>query len=96
MIAQIHETDREGRLTLPSQFASSRLLVQVVSDEEIIVRRVPATEDVGDAEELPPFSTLKPLSDRDRDLFLSLLDSPPKPNEQLRALMSKSYPEPSE
>ncbi len=28
-----------------------------------------------------------PLSDRDRDLILSLLDNPPEPNEALKKLM---------
>jgi hypothetical protein len=30
-----------------------------------------------------------PLSDRDRDLFLSLLDNPPEPNEALKNAMRK-------
>jgi uncharacterized protein (DUF1778 family) len=40
------------------------------------------------AEELPPLPHVRPLGDADRDLFLSILDKPPPPNDALRRLMS--------
>jgi uncharacterized protein (DUF1778 family) len=43
-------------------------------------------------EEEPLFleEVITPLSDRDRDLFLSLLNDPPPPNEALRKAVARS------
>ena len=43
-----------------------------------------------EADELPPLPHVQPLSDADRDLFLSILDNPPAPNAALRKLMSSA------
>ena len=43
-------TDSEGRLTLPKGFANATVLVQVVSDVELVIRKakvVPLAEAVG-------------------------------------------------
>ena len=83
----IRVTDSKARLTLPKGFANSTVLIEVVSDVEIIVRKakvVPLSEE----EELPPLPHVQPLSDADRDLFLTVLDNPPAPNAALRKLMS--------
>lgn len=86
--AEIRETDSKGRLTLPKQFANSTLLLEVVSDVEIVLRKAKVIP-LEEGEELPPLSTLKPLSDVDRDLFLSVLDGPPKPpTESLKKAMA--------
>jgi hypothetical protein len=44
---------------------------------------------LGDGEELPPLPHLRPLSDRDRDMLLAVLDNPPEPNEALKKLMAQ-------
>ncbi|MBN9520584.1 DUF1778 domain-containing protein [bacterium] len=43
----------------------------------------------GEEEELPPLPHLRPLSDRDRDLLLSILANPPEPNDALKKLMAQ-------
>lgn len=45
--------------------------------------------EAGDDEELPPLPHLRPLSDRDRDMLLAVLDNPPEPNEALKKLMAQ-------
>jgi hypothetical protein len=90
----IRLTDSKGRLTLPKGFANATVLVQVVSDVELVIRKakvVPLTE-AGDDDELPPFPHVRPLSDRDRDMLLAALENPPEPNEALRKLMSQAPP----
>jgi uncharacterized protein (DUF1778 family) len=53
---------------------------------EIIMRKAKVVP-LGEADDLPPLPHVKPLSDADRDLFLSILDNPPPPNAALRKLM---------
>jgi hypothetical protein len=82
----VRVTDSKARLTLPKSFANSTVLVEVVSETEIVIRKakvVPLGE-----EDLPPLPQVQPLSDEDRDLFLAILDNPPAPNAALRKLMS--------
>lgn len=66
----------ERRLRLPRDFASSTVIIERVGENELRIRSavvVPVDE--------YPFieNQLKPLSDRDRDLFLKLLEDPPEP-----------------
>ncbi|MBY0460441.1 MAG: hypothetical protein K2V38_24255, partial [Gemmataceae bacterium] len=66
----VRVTDSKARLTLPKSFANATVLIEVVSDVEIVVRKakiVPLSE-----EELPPLPHVQPLSDADRDLFLAV------------------------
>lgn len=82
----IRTTDNKSRLTLPKGFANATVLIEVVSDTELIIRKakvVPLSE-----EELPPLPHPQPLSDADRDLFLAVLDNPPASNAALRKLMA--------
>lgn len=67
-------TDRKARVSLPPSFANATVIIEVVSDTEVRIRKaqVIPEDEIRFAEEL---ST--PLSDRDRDRFLSLLDNPP-------------------
>jgi hypothetical protein len=69
-------------MTLPKQFANSTVTMEIVSENEVRIRRavvVPVAD-------LPLIEqSLAPLSDRDRDLFLEMLDNPPKPNAAFRA-----------
>lgn len=74
-------TDGKARISLPKGFANTTVLIEQVSETEVRIRKavvVPADE-MRFAEEL---STS--LSDRDRDIFLALLDNPPPPNEAFK------------
>jgi hypothetical protein len=80
-MALTRTTDRKARVSLPQSFANATVVIEQVSDSELRIRKaqvIPEDEltlrELGDS----------PLSDRDRDLFLSLLDAPPRPNEALR------------
>ncbi len=78
-------TDDKARITLPKQFANATVLVEQVSDTELRIRkaRVIPEDDLPFVEE-----SMAPLSDRDRDIFLALLDNPPPPNDALRRLLT--------
>src|ERR1700689_2104517 len=84
MTIQTYTTDEKARITLPKNFASSTVLVEQVSETELRIRkaRVIPEDDLPFVEE-----AMAPLSDRDRDVFLALLDNPPPPNEALRRLL---------
>jgi hypothetical protein len=81
MAIQSRTTDHESRVTLPKAFANSVVIVEEISETEIRIRKVKAIpeDDLRLCEE-----SSTPLSDRDRDVFLSMLDDPPPPNEALR------------
>jgi Protein of unknown function (DUF1778) len=81
MNAQTRSTDAKGRICLPKAFANATVIIDQLSDTELRIRKavvVPADE-IRFAEE-----RAVPLSDRDRDRFLNLLDHPPKANAALR------------
>jgi hypothetical protein len=79
---ETRSVDDKCRMTLPKQFANATVTMELVSEDEVRIRRavvVPVAD-------LPlPEQFLTPLSDRDRDLFLIALDNPPKPNAAFRA-----------
>ncbi len=79
-------TDAKGRISLPKAFANATVIIEQVSDTEIRIRkaRVIPEDEIRFYEE-----TAAPLSDRDRDRFLDLLDNPPKPTEALRRAVAK-------
>src|SRR5712675_1164006 len=83
-----HTTDEKARITLPKHFANSTILVEQVSDTELRIRkaRVIPEDDLPFVEE-----AMAPLSDRDRDVFLALLDNPPPPNDALRRLLKSEH-----
>jgi len=80
-----YTTDEKARIPLPKNFANSTLLIEQVSDNELRIRkaRVIPEDDLSFVEE-----TIAPLSDRDREVFLALLDNPPPPNDNLRRLLT--------
>jgi hypothetical protein len=85
---ELRETDGKGRVTLPRGYANATLLIEVVSDVELRIRKakvVPLTS----SEEEPRFSEEEPLilGGADKDFFLAMLDNPPKANEALKKLM---------
>jgi len=77
-------TDPKGRVSLPKSFASSTVIIEQVSGTELRIRkaRVVPEDEIRFTEE-----NRRPLSDRDRDLFLQLLDQPPPPSPALRRLL---------
>ena len=74
-------TDPKARLSLPKGFANATVIIEQISDTELRIRkaRVIPEDELRFPEESAP-----PLTDRDRDRFLELLDHPPAPNEALR------------
>ena len=86
MHIEIRTADAKGRVLLSNKLANETLLVEHVSDNEYRVRvaKVIPVDEIPFLEE-----ALTPLSDRDRDIFLSLLDNPPGPNEALRKAMER-------
>ena len=86
MANDIRTTDKKARLTLPRAFAESTVILEQVSETELRIRKVVAVpaDQIRFYEESVP-----PLSDRDRDLFLAMLDNPPPPNKAFRKAASK-------
>jgi hypothetical protein len=80
-IQEIRTTDAKARLSLPKSFANATVIIEEISDTEIRIRkaRVIPEDEVRFWEE-----SIAPLSDRDRDLFLQLLENPPKANKALK------------
>jgi hypothetical protein len=79
-------TDAKGRISLPKGFANATVIIEQVSETELRIRkaRVIPEDEIRFYEE-----SVAPLSDRDRDRFLELLDHPPSPNEVLRRAFKK-------
>lgn len=86
MAAETRTTDKKAGVTLPRAFANSIVIFEQVSDTEVRTRKVRVIPEEGlrFAEELRT-----PLSDRDRDLFLEMLENPPEPTETLRRAVAK-------
>jgi hypothetical protein len=77
-------TDPKARVSLPKTFASSTVIIEQISENELRIRkaRLVPEDELRFREE----STSR-LSDRDRDRFLALLEKPPAANAALRAAM---------
>jgi hypothetical protein len=87
-VNEIRESDGKGRITLPKGFANSTLLVEVVSDKELVIRKAKVVPLADDEEDLPPLPFVAPLSDEDRDLFIAVLDNPPPPTDSLKRALA--------
>lgn len=86
MIKETRTTDNKARICLPRSFANTTVIIEQISETEIRIRK----ERVIPEEELECYEESGfPLSDRDRDLFLSLLDNPPPANEALKKAAAK-------
>jgi hypothetical protein len=70
MTIETRTTDKRGRVSLPLSFAHTTVIIEQISDTELRIRKT----------RVIPEATIAPLSDRDRDLFLSLLENPPSVN----------------
>jgi hypothetical protein len=80
MQSETRTTDIKARVMLPKAFANSTVIVDQLSETEVRVRKarvIPEDEILFEEE------SVKPLSDKDRDLFLALLENPPAPTEAL-------------
>ena len=79
-------TDRKARVSLPRSFANATILIEEISATELRIRKaqVIPEDDIRFREEVS-----MPLSDRDRDIFLALLENPPPPNEALKKRVAK-------
>lgn len=86
MNVETRTTDAKARLVLPKTFANATVIIEQVSDTELRVRRakVIAEDELAFAEESAP-----PLSDRDRDRFLCLIENPPAPTPALKEAASR-------
>ena len=86
LATETRTTDAKGRVSLPERFASSTVIIEEVSETELRIRKAPVMpeDEVVFTEEVR-----EPLSDRDRDIFLAMLENPPPPNEALKKLMAK-------
>ena len=84
---ELRETDGKGRVTLPRGYANATLLIEVVNDVELRIRKAKVVPLTAEAE--PRFSEEEPLvlSGADKDFFLEMLDNPPKANDALKKLM---------
>ena len=84
---ELRETDGKGRVTLPRGYANATLLIEVVNDVELRIRKAKVVPLTSEGE--PRFSEEEPLvlSGADKDFFLEMLDNPPKANDALKKLM---------
>jgi hypothetical protein len=78
-------TDLKARVSLPKSFANTTVIIERISDLELRIRkaRIVPEDEVGFSEE-----RRTPLSNRDRDLFLALLDDPPPAPKALRRALA--------
>lgn len=86
MHVETRTTDVKARLVLPKAFANATVIIEQVSDTELRVRRakVIAEDELAFAEE-----SVAPLSDRDRERFLSLIRTSPDPTPALKKAASR-------
>jgi hypothetical protein len=87
MDMETRSTDAKGRVCLPKAFANATVIIDQISETELRVRKavVIPEDEVRFAEE-----SVSPLSDRDRDRFLEMLDNPPKANPALRRAAARA------
>ena len=86
-VLKFREADSKARVTLPKDFAGSPVIVERLNKTDVLIRMAAVVPVSRRKAELPPLTTLQPLSDEARDEFLAALDSPPQPNEALKRLM---------
>ena len=87
MVTIARTTDPEGRVSLPEAFANMTVIIEQISDTELRIRKA---QIISENETRVDEGFTNSLSDRDRDLFLSLLDRPPAANEALRRAVAAS------
>ena len=81
MDADFRTTDTKAGAVLPKPFANATVVIDQVCETEPRVSQSKVVPEV----ELPFREELSPLlSERDRDLFMDLLENPPAPTPALR------------
>jgi hypothetical protein len=81
MAIETRTTDQKARVSLPKTFANSTVIIEQVSETEVRIRKAKVLPE----DELRFYEdSVSPLSDRDRDIFLSMLDNPPRANQAFR------------
>jgi hypothetical protein len=88
LTTELRETDTKARITLPKGFANSTVLIEVVNDVELVIRKAKVVP-------LKPFEEYHfieddpiVISDEGRAQFFAALENPPPPNEALKKLMA--------
>ena len=79
-VAEVRTIDGQAWVPVPADFAGAKVVVEQVDGAEVRVRKA---EPPDAADLLLPGEPLQPLSDRDRDLLLDLIENPPPPNAAL-------------
>jgi hypothetical protein len=86
MTTETRTTDPKARITLPKGFANTVVIVEQVSETEVRIRKAKVIPE----DDLPFYEeSAAPLSDRDRDVFLKMLENPPPANEAFRKAAAK-------
>jgi hypothetical protein len=79
-------TDGKARVSLPRTFANSVILIEQISETELRIGKAQVVPE----DELPlREESTTPLTDRDRELFLTLLNKPPSANAALKKAVSR-------
>jgi hypothetical protein len=86
MSTWIRTTDEKARVRLPGAFANATVIIEQISDTELRIRKAQV---VPEEEYRFPEEAVTPLSDRDRDRFLEMLDNPPAAKEAFRRAAAK-------
>ena len=86
MKTETRTTDKKARVTLPRAFANATVIVEQVSDTEVRIRKavVIPEDEMLFAEEMRT-----PLTARDYDQLVDLINNPPEPTEALRRAFAK-------
>lgn len=84
---EIRESDSKGRITLPRGFANATLLLEQVSDVEVIIRKAKLVPLQPGQQADSDLGVIRLTAD-EFDSFVAALDNPPAPNDRLRQLLS--------
>lgn len=85
---EIRESDAKGRVTLPKGFSNSTLLVEIVNEFELVIRKAKVVPLAPYTKDLPALPFVEPLSDEDRDQFITVLENPPPPTDSLKRALA--------
>jgi hypothetical protein len=78
--------DATARVVLPKGFAKATVVLEEISETEV---RISKTSGSAEVEGEFPEQSATTFSDRDRDLFLQLIENPPPPNAALQRAISQ-------
>lgn len=74
MALETRTTDQKARVSLPKEFANSTVIIEKVSETEVRIRKAKVIPE----DEMRFYEeNVTALSERDREIFLALLDNPP-------------------